>query len=71
MPGPLLLGFVLGPILEANLRRALLISQGDPGVFIERPISLVLLLATAGLLAVMLLPAFRRTRKEAFKEEEA
>lgn len=70
-PGPLLLGFVLGPLLEANLRRALLISQGDASVFVERPISLTLLLATAGLLAVMLLPAFRRTREEAFKEEEA
>lgn len=70
-PGPLLLGFVLGPLLEANLRRALLISQGDPSVFIERPISLTLLLATAVLLVMMLLPAFRRTREEAFKEEEA
>jgi putative tricarboxylic transport membrane protein len=70
-PGPLLLGFVLGPLLETNLRRAMLISHGNPSVFFERPISLILLLATAGLLILMILPSFRRTREEAFREEEA
>jgi putative tricarboxylic transport membrane protein len=70
-PGPLLLGFVLGPLLETNLRRAMLISHGSPGVFFEHPISLALLLATAGLLVLMILPSFRRTREEAFQEEEA
>ena len=70
-PGPLLLGFVLGPLLESNLRRTLLITQGDPSIFVERPISLVMLIATVILLALMLLPSYRRTRKEAFQEEEA
>jgi putative tricarboxylic transport membrane protein len=69
-PGPLLLGFVLGPLLEANLRRTLLITQGDPSIFVERPISLVMLIATVVLLALMILPSFRKTREEAFQEEE-
>ncbi len=69
-PGPLLLGFVLGPLLETNLRRALLLSQGDFSVFVERPISLGFLIATALLLVAMILPAVRRTRKTAFQEEE-
>ena len=69
-PGPLLLGFVLGPLLEANLRRTLLITQGDPSIFVERPISLTMLIATVVLLALMILPSFRTTRKEAFKDEE-
>jgi putative tricarboxylic transport membrane protein len=70
-PGPLLLGFVLGPLLETNLRRAMLISQGDPSVFIERPISLTLLIASAALFILLLVPAIRKTREEAFVEEEA
>ncbi len=67
-PAPLLLGFVLGPLLEEQLRRAMLISRGDWTVFIDRPISLTLLLASLGLLAVVILPAVRRTRQEAFLE---
>lgn len=70
-PGPLLLGFVLGPLLETNLRRTLLISQGDPSVFITRPISLALLGATVLVFLLMVIPAFRKGRQEAFKEEEA
>ncbi len=70
-PGPLLLGFVLGPLLEANLRRTLLITQGDPSIFVERPISLIMLLATVVLLTLMILPTFRKTREEAFQEEES
>lgn len=70
-PGPLLLGFVLGPLLETNLRRALLISQGDPSVLVDRPISAVLFAASAILLVMMVLPAFRKKREEAFQEEEA
>lgn len=70
-PGPLLLGFVLGPMLELNLRRALLITQGDPTIFVARPISLTMLVATVVLLGFMILPAFRRTRHEAFQDEEA
>ncbi|SFB32261.1 putative tricarboxylic transport membrane protein [Rhizobium sp. NFR07] len=68
--GPLLLGFVLGPLLETNLRRALLLSQGDPLVFVERPISAVLLLITAGMLLTLILPAIRKGRKEAFEASE-
>lgn len=69
-PGPLLLGFVLGPLLETNLRRALLISQGDPAVLIERPISAVLFAASTILLVMMVLPAFRKKREQAFQDEE-
>jgi len=68
-PAPLVLGFILGPVMEENLRRSLVISRGDPIVFIERPISATLLAATAAIvLALVVLPQFRRTRKEAFQE---
>ncbi|MFM9941307.1 MAG: tripartite tricarboxylate transporter permease [Hyphomicrobiaceae bacterium] len=65
---PLLLGFVLGPLMEENLRRALLLSQGDPTVFVTRPISAVLLALAAMLLVIVVLPAVRATREVAFKE---
>ena len=67
-PAPLVLGFILGPLMEENLRRAMLLSRGDPLVFLQRPISAVLLLMAAGLLLLVVLPTFRKTRKEAFKE---
>jgi TctA family transporter len=68
-PAPLVLGFILGPLMEENLRRSLVISRGDPIVFIERPISAVLLATTVIMvLALIVLPQFRRTRKEAFQE---
>ncbi len=67
-PAPLLLGFVLGPLMEEYLRRALLLSRGDPLVFVERPLSAVLLLLGAGILAVALLPSLRRKRDEVFQE---
>ncbi|HEY1361557.1 MAG TPA: tripartite tricarboxylate transporter permease [Xanthobacteraceae bacterium] len=67
-PAPLILGFVLGPMMEENLRRALLISRGDPMVLLAEPISLGFLLAAAGLLIVLALPAIRRTRDEALQE---
>ena len=72
-PAPLLLGFVLGPMMEENLRRSLFISQGDVSVFVTRPICLALLLITAAAFAYALLPAGRRRRKsietqEAMKE---
>ena len=66
---PLLLGFVLGPMLEENLRRAMIISRGDPSVFVTRPISAVLLLLAATALVVSVLPAIRRKREEVFAEE--
>jgi TctA family transporter len=61
-PAPLLLGYVLGPLLEENLRRALLISRGDPTVFFTRPISLAFMIATVLILIVMVVPAARRKR---------
>ncbi len=69
-PAPLLLGFVLGPMMEASLRRALLIARGDPMVFLQRPISAVLLILSAVLLLLIILPAARRGRDSAFQESE-
>jgi TctA family transporter len=63
---PLMLGFVVGPMLEEHLRRALLLSQGDPSVFVTRPISAALFGLCALLFLAMLLPALRRKRDEAF-----
>jgi putative tricarboxylic transport membrane protein len=67
-PAPLVLGFILGPLMEENLRRSLVISRGDPMIFFERPISAVLLVMTLGVVAMIVLPQFRRTREEAFQE---
>ncbi len=67
-PAPMLLGFVLGPLMEENLRRAMRISGGDPMIFVDRPISLGLLIAAAILLVVVALPAIRSKREEAFQE---
>jgi TctA family transporter len=61
-PAPLLLGFVLGPMMEEHMRRALLISRGDFSVFVTRPISLVLLLATLALMVHVVLSHRRQTR---------
>ncbi len=61
-PAPMLQGFVLGPMMEENLRRALLMSRGDPTVFVTQPISLGFIVATAAIVVVMLLPALRRRR---------
>jgi putative tricarboxylic transport membrane protein len=67
-PAPLLLGFVLGPMMEENLRRAMLLSRGDPAVFVQRPISLTLLIVAGALLAFMLAPSISKKREEAFQE---
>jgi TctA family transporter len=61
-PSPMLLGFVLGPMMEENLRRAMLISRGDPTVFITRPISLGFIIATILIVIVMMAPAMRKRR---------
>ena len=61
-PVPMLLGFVLGPMMEENLRRALQVSRGDPSVFVTRPISLAFIVATVFILLVMVLPAVRKRR---------
>jgi TctA family transporter len=66
---PFILGFVLGPLMEQNLRRSMVISGGDPLIFVTRPISLGLLLATLGLVLLIVVPRFRRTREAAFQEE--
>jgi putative tricarboxylic transport membrane protein len=68
-PAPLLLGFILGPMMEEYLRRALLISRGDWSVFVTRPISASLLAVGALLLIIVLLPSIKKKREEAFVEE--
>jgi putative tricarboxylic transport membrane protein len=68
-PAPMLLGFILGPMMEEYLRRALLLSRGDPLVFLQRPISLTMLILAALAMAVVLSPAIRSKREEAFHEE--
>jgi TctA family transporter len=66
-PAPLLLGFILGPMIEENMRRALLINQGDFSVFIERPISLSFLILTAILIVILVAPAIRSGRERALR----
>jgi putative tricarboxylic transport membrane protein len=67
-PAPMLLGFVLGPMLEENLRRAMLIARGDPSTFVTRPISAGLIAVAAFLLLLALLPMIRGKRDEVFVE---
>jgi putative tricarboxylic transport membrane protein len=67
-PAPLLLGFVLGPMMEENLRRALLLSRGDPMVLVTRPISLTLLIVSAFLIVLVMAPSISKKREEAFQE---
>ena len=66
---PLILGFILGPMMEENLRRAMLLSRGDPSTFFTRPISLVLLMMAIFLLLLILLPSIKKGREVAFKED--
>jgi putative tricarboxylic transport membrane protein len=68
-PAPLLLAFILGPMMEEFLRRAMLISKGDPLVLVTRPISAVMLLFAAGLMVLVLSPAISKRREVAFQEE--
>ena len=67
-PAPLILGFILGPLMEENLRRAMLLSRGDATVFVTKPISGVLLGIALVLLLITLAPAVQKTREEAFVE---
>src|SRR5690606_24706796 len=69
-PAPLLLGFVLGPLLEEHLRRAMIISRGDPMIFLNRPISATLLALALGAVLIAVLPSIRRKRQEVFVEED-
>ena len=66
-PAPLLLAFVVGPLLEENFRRAMHLSRGTLSVFVERPISGGLLLAALVLIAVVALPGIRRGRDRVFE----
>ena len=68
-PAPMILGFILGPLMEENLRRAMLLSRGDPTTFITKPISAGFIIAAAALLVVVALPALRKKREEVFVEE--
>jgi TctA family transporter len=67
-PAPLLMGFVLGPLLEEQFRRAMIISKGNAMIFLERPISAGLLIAALLLILVLTLPAIRGRRKVIFRE---
>jgi putative tricarboxylic transport membrane protein len=67
-PAPMILGFVLGPLMEENLRRAMKIAGGDPMIFVQRPISLGLLIAAALLLVLVAMPAIRGKREQVFQE---
>ncbi|MDH4133350.1 MAG: tripartite tricarboxylate transporter permease [Gammaproteobacteria bacterium] len=68
-PAPMLLGFLLGPMMEEYLRRAMLLSRGDPTTFITRPISATLLVVAVISLVVVLAPSIRKQREVVFKEE--
>jgi putative tricarboxylic transport membrane protein len=67
-PAPMLLAFILGPLMEEYLRRAMLLSRGNPWVFMQRPISATLLAIAVLAMLSVLLPSFSKTREEAFKE---
>jgi putative tricarboxylic transport membrane protein len=69
-PAPLILGFILGPMMEENLRRAMLLSRGDPTTFITSPLSLGLLLAALALLGIATLPAIKSKRQKTFQEAD-
>jgi putative tricarboxylic transport membrane protein len=69
-PAPLLLGFILGPMMEENLRRALLLSRGDWSTFLTRPLSAGLLAAAVAMVIVVMLPAIKSKREEAFQEAD-
>ena len=68
-PAPMLLGFIIGPMMEEYLRRALLLSHSDPLVFIQRPISATMLGLAVAAMVVVMLPALKRKREEAFHPE--
>jgi putative tricarboxylic transport membrane protein len=70
-PAPMILGFILGPLMEENLRRAMLLSRGDPTVFFTKPISAAFMIASVILLVIVALPAIRKKRDEAFAAEDA
>jgi putative tricarboxylic transport membrane protein len=68
-PAPFILGFILGPLMEENFRRAMYLARGNPIIFVERPISALLLAMSLALLVILVLPAVKRKREEVFREE--
>jgi len=68
-PAPLILGFILGPMMEENLRRALLMARGDWSVFVTRPISATMIGIAVVLMVAIALPAISKKREEVFVEE--
>lgn len=69
-PALLVLGFILGPMVEDHMRRALILSRGDPSIFVTQPISLGQLLAALLALVIICLPNIARKREEVFVEED-
>jgi TctA family transporter len=69
-PAPLLLGFVLGPMIEEYFRRAMIIARGDAWVFLQKPISASMLVIAAILLVITFIPAIAKKREEVFVEED-
>jgi TctA family transporter len=70
-PAPMILGFILGPLMEENLRRAMLLSRGDPMVFLQKPISAAFIVSSVVLLAIIALPFLRKKREDVFHEQQA
>jgi TctA family transporter len=68
-PAPMLLGFILGPMMEENLRRAMLLSRGDATVFATRPISATMLVISVLMLLIVIAPSIRKKREEAFQDD--
>ena len=68
-PVPFLLAFIIGPMLEENLRRAMLVARGDVGAMVSRPLTATMLVLAMALLALAALPRFRKTRKVTFHED--
>lgn len=67
-PAPFILGFILGPLMEENFRRAMNLSRGDPMVFVERPLSALLLAMSVALLVILIMPTVRKKREQVFQE---
>ncbi len=65
----MLLGFILGPMMEEYFRRALLLSRGDWSVFLTRPLSALFLIAAVLLLGILLMPSIKAKREEAFVKD--
>jgi TctA family transporter len=64
----MLMGLILGPMMEENMRRAMTVSRGNPMIFVQRPLSAALLAIAAALLLIVVLPNVRRGREKAFQE---